>query len=120
MHEIRPKHNALRIASAKGIALLPLAALATSVPAIAQNHDDAHTRIRFFSGNLVVSRSVYDNNASNVKVGALLPVNCANTVGPCAAAINNGIYPFVFTNDTIDASFGITSKLILDQITPSG
>ncbi len=55
-----------------------------------------------------------------MKVGALLPVNCANTVGPCAAAINNGTYPFVFNNDTIDASFGITSKIFLDQITPSG
>jgi hypothetical protein len=102
----------------KGLAILSAAAIATSIPAIAQDHDDAG--IHFFSGNLVVSRSVYDNNANNVKVGALLPPNCANTVGPCAAAINNGTYPFVFNNDTIDASFGITSKIFLDQITPSG
>jgi hypothetical protein len=105
----------------KGIAILSAAAIATSIPAIAQDHDDdAHFHIRFFPGNLVVSRSVYDNNANNVKVGALLPTNCANTVGPCAAAINNGTYPFVFNNDTIDASFGITSKIFLDQITPWG
>jgi hypothetical protein len=120
MQQIRPKNHALRLASAKGIALLSLAALATSNPAIAQDHDDAHTHIRFFSGNLVVSRSVYDNNANNVKVGALLPTNCANTVGPCAAATNNGTYPFVFNNVIPDPSFGITSKMILDQITPSG
>ncbi|HWZ00643.1 MAG TPA: hypothetical protein VNX17_06170 [Edaphobacter sp.] len=101
----------------KGLAILSAAALATN-PAGAEDHDQTH--VRFFSGNLVVSRSVYDNNANNVKVGALLPVNCANTVGPCAAAINNGAYPFVFNNDTIDASFGITSKIFLDQITPSG
>jgi hypothetical protein len=102
----------------KGLAILSAAALATSIPALAEDHDNDH--IHFFSGNLVVSRSVYDNNANNVKVGALLPPNCANTVGPCAAAINNGAYPFVFNNDTIDASFGITSKIFLDQITPSG
>jgi len=118
MQQIRPKHQSLRLASAKGIAVLSLAALATSNSAGAEDHD--HSHIRFFSGNLVVSRSIYDNNANNVKIGALLPVNCANTVGPCAAAINNGTYPFVFNNDTIDSSFGITSKIILDQITPSG
>jgi len=108
----------------KGIVTLSLSALAVTYPAIAQNQDDAHNHIRFFSGNLVVSRSVYDNNANNVKVGALLAPNCANTASssgvPCVAAINNGLYPFVFNNDTVDASFGITSKIILDQITPSG
>ena len=104
----------------KGIVTLSLATLATTYPAIAQNQDDAHNHIRFFSGNLVVSRSVYDNNAGNVTVGAPLPTNCASTVGPCAPAINNGLYPFVFNNDTVDGSFGITSKIILDQITPSG
>jgi hypothetical protein len=118
MQQIRLKHQSLRLASAKGIAVLSLAALASINPAGAEDRD--HNHIPFFSGNLIVSRSVYDNNANNVKVGALLPVNCANTVGPCAAAIDNGAYPFVFNNDTIDASFGITSKIYLDQITPSG
>jgi hypothetical protein len=118
MQQIRPKHQSLRLASVKGIALLSLAALTTTNPAGAEDH--VHSHVLFFSGNLVVSRSVYDNNAGNVTIGAPLPTNCANTVGPCAPAINNGVYPFVFNNDTIDASFGITSKIILDQITPSG
>ncbi|HEX3373976.1 MAG TPA: hypothetical protein VHS13_07170 [Edaphobacter sp.] len=118
MPQIRPKDHARRLASAKGIALLSIAALATTSPAGAEDH--AHSHVRFFSGNLVVSRSVYDNNAANVTIGAALPPNCASTVGPCAPAINNGVYPFVFNNDTIDASFGITSKIFLDQITPSG
>jgi hypothetical protein len=77
----------------------------------------------FFPGNLVVSRSVYDNNPANVKVGEILPPNCASTTGGCAAstgAPNNGTYPFVFNNDIYDASFGITSKIYLDQITPGG
>jgi hypothetical protein len=116
MQQIRPKNQSLRLASAKGIAVLSLAALATSNPAGAEDRD--HTHIRFFPGNLVVSRSVYDNNANNVKIGALLPVNCADTECPCAAAINNGAYPFVFNNVIPDAAFGITSKIFLDQITP--
>jgi hypothetical protein len=104
---------------AKGLAILAVSSLA-AVPAIAQDHDDAHNHVRFFSGNLVVSRSVYDNNAGNVAIGMALPPNCANTVGPCAPATNNGAYPFVFNNDIPDPSFGVTSKIFLDQITPSG
>jgi hypothetical protein len=74
----------------------------------------------FYPGNLVVSRSVYDNKADNVKVGAMLPPNCANTAGPCAPATSNGKYPEVFNNVIPDPSFGITSQIFLDQITPSG
>jgi hypothetical protein len=50
----------------------------------------------FAPGNLVVSRSVYDNS-------------------PLFAP-----YPFVWNNDLIDASFGVTSRILLDQMTPSG
>lgn len=72
----------------------------------------------FLPGNLVVSRSVYDNNPQNIHVGDLLPPNC---VPPnCVQAINDGTYPFVWNNDTVDASFGITSRILLDQITTSG
>jgi hypothetical protein len=118
MPSICLKNQNRRHTFARGIAILSAAALATSIPAIAQDHDD--NGIHFFPGNLIVSRSVYDNNANNVKVGALLPPNCANTVGPCVAATNNGTFPFVFNNALVDGSFGITSKLYLDQITPWG
>ena len=103
----------------KGFAAVSLSTLAAGVSASAQDHDrDADTH--FFPGNLVVSRSVYDNKADNVKVGALLPPNCANTVGPCVAATNNGLYPYVFNNALVDGSFGITSRVYLDQVTPFG
>jgi len=118
MPSICLKNQNRRHAFARGIAILSAAALATSIPAIAQDHDD--NGVHFFPGNLIVSRSVYDNNANNVKVGALLPPNCANTVGPCVAATNNGTFPYVFNNALVDGSFGITSKLYLDQITPGG
>ena len=74
-------------------------------------------------GNLLVSRSVYDNKAANVKVGSVLPPNCAATAGGCAAASGapaDGTYPTVWNNDLYDASFGLTSRILLDQITPFG
>ena len=37
-----------------------------------------------------------------------------------ATAIAGGDYPYVFNNDTVDGSFGVTSRLFLKQITPSG
>ncbi len=87
-----------------------------------QRHDD-RSDFRFYPGNLVVSRSVYDNKASNVTVGEILPPNCASTQGGCSAstgAISSGLYPYVFNNDVYDGSFGVTSVLFLDQITPEG
>jgi hypothetical protein len=77
----------------------------------------------FFPGNLVVSRSVYDNNPNNVVIGTVLPPNCAATTGVCSAptgAPYNGTYPSVFNNDIYDGSFGITSRIFLDQMTPFG
>jgi hypothetical protein len=71
----------------------------------------------FAAGNLLVSRSVYDGSPGNVQVGMQLPPGC--TTG-CGTAIADGTYPQVFNNDTIDASFGITSKIFLDQLTTSG
>lgn len=103
----------------KGAVTLSLGAIAASLPAIAQEQG-LNAGMYFYPGNLVVSRSVYDNNAHNVKVGALLPTNCAETVGPCAAANYNGKYPEVFNNVIPDPAFGITSTIFLDQITPSG
>src|ERR1700722_12836405 len=77
----------------------------------------------FIPGNLVVSRSVYDNKASNVVIGTILPPNCAATTGGCGApsgAPNDGTYPAVWNNDIYDGSFGITSRIFLDQMTPFG
>ena len=38
----------------------------------------------------------------------------------CAPAIAYGTYPEVFNNDTVDASFGVTSRMFLDELTPWG
>jgi len=75
--------------------------------------------IGFRPGNLLLSRSVYDNNPANVVAGTtLLPPNC---VAPnCVTATDSGAYPFVFNNVLTDGSFGITARIVLDQLKPSG
>ncbi len=78
---------------------------------------DFHLDRGFRPGNLVVSRSVYDGNAANVQVGEVLPPGC---VSGCGAATADGSYPLVWNNDLADGSFGLTSKIFLDQLTPAG
>jgi hypothetical protein len=99
--------------------LVSFIALVGSFTAYAQNGSDY-----FRPGNLVVSRSVYDSNPNNTVVGVtVLPPNCVITSGSCSpvmTAIVDGTYPYVWNNDSVDGSFGITSKIFLDQITSSG
>ena len=38
----------------------------------------------------------------------------------CATANADGTYPFVFNNDIVDSSFGVTSPIVLYQLTPDG
>ena len=93
-----------------------IAVLCLPVAASAQKGSDY-----FAPGNIVISRSVYDNNANNVQVGQTLPPNCQATQAGCSGnATNDGTYPFVWNNDLVDGSFGITSKILLDQYTPGG
>jgi hypothetical protein len=81
----------------------------------AANEEGGHLQ----PGNLLVSRVVYDNDANNVKAGVtLLPPNC---IAPaCVAATDSGAYPNVWNNVLVDGSFGITAKIVLDQLKPSG
>ena len=76
----------------------------TALPAMAQQY--------FTPGNLIVSRSVYTGTASTVTAGAPLPGG--------GVAVANGTYPNIFQNETPDPSFGVTSPIYLDQLTPSG
>ncbi len=81
----------------------------------------------FTPGNLVVSRSVYAGDASTVTIGQPLPPVCPPTAS-CGkgVATDSGAYPSngssnnVWNNNTVDGSFGITSPVFLDQITPAG
>jgi hypothetical protein len=69
-------------------------------------------------GNLLVSTSTFGFDPNIVAGVTQLPNGC--TPGNCATAIASGDYPYVFNNDAVDGSFGVTTKLILDQMTPSG
>jgi hypothetical protein len=120
---LKPRNSRLLILGS--IFTFALTSLACSGVLQAQGPHDHEPHFQFLPGNLVVSRSVYDNRASNVTVGAVLPPNCASTSVGCSGdngtgATNNGIYPAVFNNVLYDPSFGITSRLLLDQITPEG
>ncbi|GLQ97711.1 hypothetical protein [Dyella mobilis] len=112
-------HRMRRRYLAAALAITTIAAGAT-----AYANDFSHDRdFHFWPGNLVVSRSVYDNQASNVQVGEILPPNCPASSGGCGTAPGapyDGTYPYVWNNDIYDGSFGITSRIYLDQITPNG
>ena len=101
----------------RGIALLSPVVLC--VPAMAQFPAAFDFGGRFYPNNLVISRSVYDNNPANIAIGTTLPPNCGLTLAGCgkhpATAQWDGTYPTVFNNNTIDGSFGLTSRIYLDQ-----
>lgn len=116
-------HASLRTV-VRSLSCVALAAFAAASVASAQDarHDhDLNRSAVFTPGNLVVSRSVYMGNASTVQLGEVLPPGCTGSL--CSAstgAIADGTYPYVFNNDTYDGSFGITSPIFLDELTPWG
>jgi hypothetical protein len=75
--------------------------------------DDAH----LIPGALLVSTSHYVNDPNIVAGQTILP---PGAVAGGQTAIAGGDYPYVFNNDTIDGSFGVTSTLDLEEITPWG
>jgi hypothetical protein len=72
----------------------------------------------FKPGHLLLSRAVYNANPNIIIPGVTqLPPGCTSG---CAAAIADGTYPTVFNNDTVDGSFGVTAKIMLDEFRPDG
>jgi len=113
------------------------AAGAFSVAKAGDDKDDHE----FKAGTLVLSRSVYEGDSSTVTVGQVLPLGCvanstfalpltspppplpANTTvtqTSCSKATNDGTYPDVWNNAAADGSFGVTSPILLDNITTKG
>ncbi len=114
-----PRHH---IHLAASLALLAVAPVVATRFASAQS-TLATGQARLYPGNLVLSRSLYDNNPDNIHVGTILPPDCNLTQIPCLSGTGapyNGAYPFVWNNDLYDANFGITSRILLDQISPLG
>ncbi len=69
-------------------------------------------------GALLVSESRYINDPNIVAGTTQLPPGC--TGSNCVTATANGNYPYVFNNALVDGSFGVTSPIYLQEMTPSG
>jgi hypothetical protein len=98
-----------------GAAAALACALAAVAPAAALAHDEGGDQLR--PGNLLVSGSTY--READIQPGVTqLPPGC--TAANCVTATADGAYPYVFNNDVADGSFGVTSPILLWQLTPSG
>ncbi|HEX4002219.1 MAG TPA: hypothetical protein VHX36_06185 [Candidatus Acidoferrales bacterium] len=110
--------------------------------------DDDHDRFAnfdFVPDTLVLSRSVYLGTASTVMIGETLPLGCAGGANgstnvnvpllaggttpvnvPCGIGSDNGEAPNLFNSHNVwnnansDGSFGVTSPIILDDLTTDG
>jgi hypothetical protein len=70
------------------------------------------------SGQLLLSRTVYTAPKGTIVPGVTqLPAGC--TTG-CVSAVADGGYPEVFNNESVDASFGVSSPIYLDRLSPDG
>jgi hypothetical protein len=115
-HLTAPRRSRWRAPLLLALTVLTGSTLVAATSAGASAHGPGGTSLE--PGNLLVSGSVYDNNPSILTPGVtVLPPGC--TTG-CVVATNDGSYPGVWDNALADASFGVTSPIFLDQLTPSG
>jgi hypothetical protein len=109
--------------AATGVAVAAAAVAALAAPA-AQAGPIFNPKV-LVPGSVVVSGSVYDAPSSILTAGqTVLPGCVATPTAPLAKsckptmgkAISDGTYPYVFNNDTVDGSFGVTSPAYLYDI----
>jgi hypothetical protein len=113
-----PSPRALRLAVfASAFTAAAVMAMQASVPSA----DASAPSAALIPGNLLVATSVYRNDPSIVAGTTQLPPGCGGTsYDPCGTAVTNGDYPYVFNNDTVDGSFGVTSPITLKELTTAG
>ena len=102
------------LALSKSVLTLALFASTALTSTLARADDDEFHVFR--PGHLLLSRAVFVNNSVTITPSVtVLPPNC--TLAPsCVTAIADGTYPTVFNNDTVDGSFGLTAKILLDEL----
>jgi hypothetical protein len=106
------------IAAAVTVLCATAALAATTVPAGAAPADaSGRSGLSLLPGNLLVSGSFDSNDPGIVAGQTQLPPGCTSG---CVTAIADGSYPQVFNNDSVDGSFGVTSRIFLSEMTPSG
>jgi hypothetical protein len=94
-----------------------LSMCAAAAPALADGWHHGRQGPGLVPGALLLSASDYV--PADITAGVTeLPPGC--TGSGCTAAIANGTYPYVFNNDQVDASFGVTSPIFLEELTPWG
>lgn len=109
---MRPRTGIAAFLTVMSIAGMLAAAAGSGTAALAASSDGNKVKAR----DLLVSGTIFTN--PGILAGTTqLPPGC--TAG-CATAIADGSYPQVFNNANVDGSFGITSQIFLDEITPDG
>jgi hypothetical protein len=80
--------------------------------AIALAFGEAAQAQAFQPGSLIISGTTYAGTASTVTVG--------QTLSGGGKAIADGSFPNVFKNESVDAAFGVSSPIFLQQLSTSG
>jgi len=113
-----------RTGIAAAVAVLGVAGgiAAATMPAGASTTHAADNHSVIVPGDLLVSTSYYENDPGIVAGSTVLPPGGATTASGTgsATAVASGNYPYVFNNDTVDGSFGVTSPMVLKEITTDG
>ncbi|MFC1407451.1 MULTISPECIES: hypothetical protein [Streptacidiphilus] len=101
-----------------GLLLTPGTAATAATAASARHGDPAGRHGVMLPGHLVLSRTVYTAGKGSIVPGITqLPAGCTTA---CVTAVADGGYPEVFNNESVDASFGVSSPILLDALTQSG
>ena len=137
--------NTLKKSLKQGVFVFAVAISVAAGTAVAQNAKDG-SDFQFAPSSLVLTTSDYAGNASTVKKGEDLPLGCPGGANgntnvpvptftpdvsiivnvPCGIASDSGEAPHasdphnVWNNSTTDGSFGISSPIVLDNLTTDG
>ena len=118
-----PRTTPARRRAALTTALLALSGtvtLASATGAQASSSGPSWSAGRLHPDNLLVATSVFQNDSDIVAGTTQLPPGCGSAAAPCATAVADGQYPYVFNNASVDGSFGVTSPITLKELTQSG
>lgn len=102
------RSTAIAVAVLTGLGLLTVAARAD---------DDRGDKARLQPNSLVISSSTYDRSrgaVASLKVGTTLP----NSATATTAAVADNDYVHVWDNESVDASFGVTSPITISDVEP--
>lgn len=117
---VRPRSAAITLAVA-AVMIVPIAATGTSAAA-APGRPAPKADTTLTPGDLVLATSTFQYVPGIVPGHTLLPPGCVagSSSNPCATAVTGGGFPEIFNNSSVDGSFGVTSKIVLEELKPNG